>query len=326
MFHYSVAIRTLGTSGEKYKKLIMSIKNQTIKPDKVIVVLPDGYSVPNERGDIETFVFSKKGMVIQRLEALKYIDSEYILFCDDDIEFNEDFVKMLSEPLIEKGYDCSSGPLLEFFPPNSFKYKIASFLGGACMMIKNKEKTYTRILNTGGWSYNRGIDIKNKKFYDAESLAWTCFLIKKSALSKIKLEDELWIDRNGYAAYDDQTMFYKLYINGFKTTVVSNAIYTHNDGKTSVKNLKLEPIYARSFNHYVFWHRFLYNLSETRIEALWKKICINYYIFISKVYNRTKVIFGKETKEELKTITQAFKDAKKYTKSDEYKNLPKIKL
>ena len=41
---YSVAIRTLGTAGEKYIKLLKSIDAQTIKPEKVIVVLPEGYS------------------------------------------------------------------------------------------------------------------------------------------------------------------------------------------------------------------------------------------------------------------------------------------
>ena len=61
-FSYSVAIRTLGTSGSKYVKLIDSINRQTIKPEKIIVVLPKGYDIPKYHIGNETFVFSEKGM------------------------------------------------------------------------------------------------------------------------------------------------------------------------------------------------------------------------------------------------------------------------
>lgn len=322
---YSVAIRTLGTAGEKYKKLLDSIKNSNLQPKKIYVVLPEGYNPPEYKLGNETFIYSKKGMVAQRLKALDFVDTEYTLFCDDDVEFESDFVEKLLDPLEKGKYSCSSGPLLEFFPPKSLKYILASLLGGACPMIRGKETTYTRILSTGGWSYNRDIDFSLHKFYNADSLAWTCFMINTQSFREISFENEkIWLEKSGYAAYDDQTMFYKLISKGLKVCVVSDAIYIHNDGKTSTKTLKLEPIYAGSFNHYIFWHRFLYLPCKSKLKKLWLKICINYYIFMSKIYNGLPAIIYVNNKEKAIASSKGFKDAKKYVKSEEYLSLPKI--
>ena len=83
---YSVVIRTLGNSGEKYKALLDSIKAQTVQPEEVIVVIPEGYSLDHELGN-ETIIRSPKGMVTQRAVGIESAKSEYILVVDDDIEF-----------------------------------------------------------------------------------------------------------------------------------------------------------------------------------------------------------------------------------------------
>lgn len=323
-FEYSVAIRTLGTAGEKYKKLLDSIKNSNIQPKNIFVVLPEGYKPPDYQIGTETFIYSKKGMITQRLKALDYIDTEYALFCDDDVEFDSTFIDKLADPLINKGYSCSAGPLLDILPPKKLKYLLASLIGGACRMIKGTNKTYVRILNTGGWSYNNNINTRIHRIYDTESLNWACFMIKTNSFRNIELEEEIWIDRNGYCAYDDQTMFYKLVLNNYKICVVSDAVYKHNDAKTSTMNLKLEPVYAHSFNHYVFWHRFLYKPCKSKTKKLWLKICINYYISMSKVYNFLLLILKQTNKECLQATNKGFSDAKQYVKSSEYLELPKI--
>ena len=144
-FTYSVAIRTLGTAGEKYEKLLNSIKKQTVQPEKIVVVLPEGYALPPYQLGTEEFVFCKKGMVIQRLEALKYIDSQYTLFCDDDVEFDDAFVEKLVQPMHEGAYSCTAGPLLEFLPPNKAKYLFASFLGSVFVMLRGRKHAGIRI-------------------------------------------------------------------------------------------------------------------------------------------------------------------------------------
>ena len=97
MISYSIAIRTLGKAGKKYQKLLNSITKLNVQPEKIIVVLPEGYKPPVEKIGTECFVYSKKGMIPQRLFALQYITSEYTLFCDDDVELSADFIEKLAE-------------------------------------------------------------------------------------------------------------------------------------------------------------------------------------------------------------------------------------
>ena len=40
---YSIAIRTLGTSGDKFVRELESIKRQTLQPERVIVYIAEGY-------------------------------------------------------------------------------------------------------------------------------------------------------------------------------------------------------------------------------------------------------------------------------------------
>ena len=70
MTEYTAVIRTLGTAGEKYQKLLDSLITQTFKPKDIIVYIAEGYSIPKETVGIEQYVYVKKGMVAQR--ALSY--------------------------------------------------------------------------------------------------------------------------------------------------------------------------------------------------------------------------------------------------------------
>ena len=63
---YTAIIRTLGTAGEKYQKLLNSLMAQTVRPKDIIVYIAEGYPIPKETVGIERYVFVKKGMVAQR--------------------------------------------------------------------------------------------------------------------------------------------------------------------------------------------------------------------------------------------------------------------
>ena len=75
---YSVAIRTLGTAGDKFRQELESIKNQTIQPDKVIVYIAEGYPRPDFQIGKEEYVWVKKGMVAQRTLPYEEIKSDVI--------------------------------------------------------------------------------------------------------------------------------------------------------------------------------------------------------------------------------------------------------
>lgn len=317
---YAIVIRTIGKANEKYKKLLDSINNLNPLPKEVIVVLPEGYNPPREQLGYEKFTYCEKGMVKQRLYGVYQTKCEYILFCDDDISFDSDYIKKLYKPIEEGKADATVGPLLEFFP-KGIKSIVSMLLSGAMPTVFNKNK-YVTILRNSGWSYNR-IDLGNcKKYYETESAAWTNFFIKRDVMLELDLESELWLDKFGYASLDDQTMFYKLYKMGYKTLVVTDALYCHEDAKTSISNLKLESIYAEGFNHYVFWHRFIYKLDNSKIGRVLDKTCFNYWYLINLFFKFIRNINNIDIS---KTFKQGVIDAKVYVNTNEYKYLPNIK-
>lgn len=316
--NYAIVIRTMGKAGKKYKKLLDSIDKLELRPKEVIVVLPKGYDLPTEKLGYERFVFCKKGMITQRMHGLYETKCDYILFCDDDISFDSKYINKLYEPIKQGIADATVGPLLEFFPKKGVKALLSSLLAGATPTIFNKSN-YTTILRSSGWSYNRLNLNKCKKYYNTQSAAWTNFFIKRDVMINIKFEDEIWLEKPGYASLDDQTMFYKLYKMGYRTILVSDAKYIHEDAKTSTKELKLEPIYASGFNHYIFWHRFIYNARKDIFNKFLDIVCFNYWYIMNSTYNKIR-----NNKEVYKTFKNGVKDARKYIKSEEYKKLPII--
>ena len=57
---YSVVIRTTGNAHEKYQNLLNSVSNLIPPPKEIIVVLPEGYDLPEEKLGWETYYFSPK--------------------------------------------------------------------------------------------------------------------------------------------------------------------------------------------------------------------------------------------------------------------------
>ena len=81
---YSIAIRTLGTGGEKYRILLESITHQSLPPERVLVYIAEGYVIPDFRVGKEEYVVVPKGMARQRILPYDEISSDCILLLDDD--------------------------------------------------------------------------------------------------------------------------------------------------------------------------------------------------------------------------------------------------
>lgn len=321
MIEYSVIIRTTGKAGEKYKKLLESIKKLNPQPKEIIVVLPEGYELPAEQLGWETFYFAPKGMVIQRLYGIQMCKTQYALISDDDISFESDFVRKLHKPLSEGKYGISAGPLLEFFPEKGLPTVMSILTGAAVPTVFHKER-YNTVLRTTGYSFNRSIKIGSNKIYETQSAAWTCFYADINKLRSIHFEDELWLDKNGYSAHDDTVMFYKAWIRGVKSVIVANAEYRHLDAKTSTRGNKEKVMYAIGFNNVVFWHRFLKD--NGCMSGLWSKVCINYRIMTQKIYNRLNVWRNRVSSDEINAFNAGTCAAWDWLKTEEYKNLPPI--
>lgn len=317
---YSIVIRTTGNAGKKYEMLLQSINNLNLQPKEIIVVLPEGYNEPKEKIGYEHFYYCKKGMVNQRIYGLNVCKTKYALFCDDDVSFERDFVEKLYRPIKENKSAFSAGPLVDFFPDKGIKSVVSLIIGGATPTFFCKNR-YNHILRTTGYSYNR--NLKNKEYFYTDSLPWTCFFADVSAMKDINMESEMWLDKNGYAALDDQTMFYKAILRGYKTLVVKDALYKHNDAKTSFKEND-KVLYCSAFNRTVFWHRFIYLNQKNPILKIWAIICFKYMKTMMKIFNYIQMKRGKIDFHSFHGLMDGFKDGSNYLSSDEYLNLPKI--
>lgn len=321
MIDYSVIIRTTGKAGDAYQQLLDSISGLIPQPKEVIVVLPEGYEKPSEQLGWEKFYFCPKGMVTQRLFGIDKCKTPYALICDDDVVFSPDLVKKLHRP-IEKGVaKMSAGPLLSYLPASGVGSLFYTVTGAAIPRLISKGK-YITVLPTTGYTYYRSIDTRKHEYYIAESLPWTCFYGEVEAIKSICMEDELWLQLNGYASMDDQTMFYKAHIKGIKTVVVSDAVYEHLDAKTSRRVLE-DIAYAMEFNRYVFWHRFIYSI-DGGFKKVFDWLCIEYYFKIKILYNIFRLIKGELDVNSLKAKKLAIRDAKKFVKSQDYLKLKSI--
>lgn len=317
---YSVIIRTTGKAGEKYAKLLASIDRLVPSPKEVIVVLPQGYALPQERLGWETFFFSPKGMVIQRMTGIQRCHTQYALVCDDDVQFSPDFVRKLHKPLEDGMGGLSIAPLYSFFPQKGLRTMIDAVLGSGIPTVFHKNR-YCSVLRTTGYSYNRRLH-KNGEYGQTQSAAWTCFYANVEALRAVDFEvEQQWLDAHGYSALDDQTMFYKAWLRGIKTIVVTDASYEHLDARTSTRENREPVLFSRMFNRIVFWHRYIYLQENSLAGKCWAGICFGYYQAANDLYAFLRGVPA----EEKRIKNRARKEAKAYLRSDSYKKLPPVK-
>lgn len=319
---YSVIIRTTGKAGQKYAGLLAAIDGLVPKPKEVIVVLPEGYELPAEKLGWETFYFSPKGMVIQRMVGIQKCRTQYALVCDDDVKFPPDFVEKLYQPIKDGLCRISAGPLYSFLPPKGANAALCTIMSSATPTLFHRQDRYISVLRSSGYSYNRHLE--SGRFYETQSVAWTCFFAEISAIQEIDFMAESWLDSHGYSALDDQTMFYKAWLNGIKTIVVSDAKYEHLDARTSTRNNKPAAIYSGTFNRVVFWHRFIYSQEKTIFGKLMSKVAFAYRMLWIRIWNVILVWRHRMTREEYQIARKGFLKGFEYIQSVDYKNLPSI--
>ena len=324
MIDYSVVIRTTGKAKEKYQRLLDSIVGLNSQPKEIIVVLPEGNPVPDEQLGWENYYFCPRGMVIQRMTGISHCKTQYALVCDDDVCFESDFVEKLYQPIKEGLCSFSAGPLYSFLPPKGLNAMLCTIMGSAMPTVLHKKERYVTVLKTTGYSYNRHLELDKSKYYETQSVAWTCFFADVQAFKNIRLEDEVWLDSHGYAALDDQTMFYKAWLNGYKTIVVSNAYYEHLDAKTSIRSNKPAALYAATFNRVVFWHRFIYSMTNNALGKIVAKLAFGYRMQWMRLLDYVSVLRKRMSKEDYKVALDGYRNGWKYISSKKYEMLPPV--
>lgn len=315
---YIAVIRTLGTAGEKYQILLDSLSRQTIQPSKILIYIADGYAIPKETIGKEQYIYVKKGMVAQRALPYHEVDTEFILFLDDDVFLPDTAVEQLYQYLVKYDADVISP---DVFPnaERSFAVKCMMFFSGRMVARKDDGKWGYKVMCNSGYSYNNN---PQPGVYISQTNAGPCFFCRKKDFLKIHFEEELWMDRLKYALGDDQVMFYKMYLLGLKQLTWFESGIKHLDAGTTMRNEEKEKmlIYSDFRFKTIFWHRFIYKSDKNFLSKIWSSIGIGYTLGFTLLISLLKL-----NKSIFLLKCQAIKDAIDFIKSEEYKNLPLIK-
>lgn len=315
-FNYSAVIRTLGTAGNKYQQLLDSLNKQTIKPVKILVYIAEGYPLPKETIGKEEYIYVKKGMVAQRALDYKEVNSEYILFLDDDLSFPPDTVEKMFHLLKATNADVISP---DIFPnaKRTFFSEVLMTLSGRMIARKKDDYWGYKVMRNSGYSYNKN---PKKEIYYSQTNSGACLLCSKSNFLKISFRDELWLDNVVYPVGEDQVMYYKMYLKGLKLLTWYNHNFIHLDaGNNMDKSKKKNVIYSDFRFKTIFWHRFIYKPDNCLISKLLSFICILYTLLFTLMISLVKLDIGI-----FKLKFRAIMSAVIFIISDEYKNIPSI--
>lgn len=314
---YTAVIRTLGTAGEKFQILLNSLNRQTIQPSKILVFIADGYPIPKETIGKEQYIYVKKGMVAQRALPYHEVDTEFILFLDDDVYLPESAVEQLYRYLTERNADVIS--------PDVFPNAERSFLGKCLMMLscrmvarRDDGKWGYKVMRNSGYFYNNH---PKPGVYWSQTNAGPCFFCRKTDFLKIHFEDELWLDNMKYPLGEDQVMFYKMYLFGLKQLTWFHSGIKHLDAGSTMMNEEKERmlIYSDFRFKTIFWHRFIYLPDKYFLSRLYSILAICYTCFFTLFISLLKCNI-----DILKLKWKAIKDGISFIRSKEYKDLPLI--
>lgn len=317
---YSIAIRTLGLSGDKFAKELDSIAKQSVQPERIIIYIAKGYARPEYTIGREEYVEVTKGMLAQRALEYNEIDSEFILMLDDDVELSLDSAELLLTAAMENNVDCVAADTFL-----NHKMSVVSKIYNACVNLTfphYSRKWAFKIMPNNSFSYNNK---PTKNFYYSQSAAGPASLWRKTTFLQMNYTDELWIDRLGFSWGDDGLIFNKLHKNRpDKLGVLFNVGITHLDAKTQSKSYQADSrkFMTRSMASFIIWYRICYNLKN--ISALKRIYTLLLYSLkaiwmipihlIASVAHRDAMILSYYVMGQIKGM--------KFVSSREYKNIP----
>ena len=263
---YSIAIRTLGTSGEKFVRELESIKQQTVQPEKVVIYIAEGYPRPEYTIGKEEYVWVKKGMMRQRVLRYDEIDSPLILLLDDDVELEPDSAEKMIEALANNNLDCLAAVTFRNY---KIPFKKKFYIALTNLVFPHWSDTWSVIIHSNGsFSYNNH---PVKDVYLSQSASGPAALWRKQTFLNLHLEDELWLDNLRFAFGEDVLMFNKLYKNGFRLGAHYSCGIKHLNAQSSSAAFKgnKQRFHTRSLASFLIWYRTCYNLNAL---PWWRKV------------------------------------------------------
>lgn len=315
MLSYSIVIRTLGKNPDVLHQELLSVWQQTARPDKVIIYIADGYERPPFNVGQEEYVWVQKGMVAQRALDYREIDSEVILLLDDDVELAKDSAERMLKAMEEHGADVVAADTFKNQEMTRMQKLMAWVTNG--VYGRNDDGWAFKQCRNGSFSFNAN---PLSAFCWTETFAGPCWMVKRKVLEAVHLKDELWLDRMGFSYGDDAVESYKFFLNGYKCGVLYDGGVKNLDAKTSsgAYHKSDKMYYTRSFGMFATWWRMIYTSRDKKWLSAW--LYVNKTIW--QLFMHLCLGIGKRNLKIPYNYLNGLSDAWKYVHSEEFKAIP----
>ena len=315
---YSVAIRTLGTAGEKYHKTLLSISQQSIQPTNIYVYIPYGYDLPEYTIGREIYVRCQKGMIAQRALDFDEIKDEWILFLDDDIYLPEDYMQRAISIVNNTNADMLTA---NFYQEEKAKIakKITMFFHSVLPMCSTKWAY--RVSRSGRFKYN----IKPQSdVLLTQTGPGACMLCRKSSYLASKFYEEKWMDDFGYALGDDQLFHYKMYLLGTKEYIWNNSGAIHLDAGKANRKFDTNSMRKASAVLCLVWLRSIYQAHVGQyLNKCLDIISFAFSVVLRLIYSITFMFRGYY--DAPLAIIKGINDGVRYSKKSSFSSLPNFR-
>lgn len=256
---YSIAIRTLGTAGEKFRRELQSISAQTVQPEKVVVYIAKGYPRPEFTVGREEYVWVAKGMHSQRVLRYDEITSDCILMLDDDVLLAPDSAEKMLKAVEAYDIDCLGA---DVFENHKMPLSAKLYTAAANLVFPHYSRKWAfKMHRNGSFSYNNR---PVKSFYLSQTCGGPVMLWKKKTFLNMDMGDESWLDRLPFAYGDDTVESYKAYSWGARLGVLYDSGIVNLDAGTASSAYRRNPqrMYVRTKAQFLVWYRICYRTGK----------------------------------------------------------------
>ena len=261
---YSVAIRTLGTAGETFRRELESLACQSVPPERVLVYIAEGFSRPEFTVGKEEYVWVPRGMMSQRILRYDEIHSDCLLLLDDDVELSPDSAERLLTALVENDADCVGA---DVFRNHRMSLRTKIFAAVTSLVFPHGDRNWAfKIRRNGSFSY---LGRPDKAYYPSQSGGGPASLWRKESFLRLRMEDELWLEQLGFPFEEDTLLFYKLYLNRGRLGILYDAGIDHLDAQSASGAFRKSPrhFYIRAKASLMVWWRTCYkNGTDTAVS------------------------------------------------------------
>lgn len=312
---YCAVIRTLGRAGAKYQALLDSLVGQTLPPSRILVYLAEGYDAPRETVGVERIVRCPKGMIAQRALPFDEVDTDYILFLDDDIAIAPDGVERLARAMLGTEADCA---FADFYALHSLSagQKFRLWLEKGDRQTSDRRWAY-RECRSSATAYCAAPE----KVMPSQTGCGGAILCSKAAYRAIDFCEERWADAFGYPLGEDHLFLYKMYVRGFKVVAQFDSGFTHLDASAD------RPVdFAAECNRLAVLHCVWYRCHYHRQPAA-KRIADGFFYGIlsaKQISLRAALALRRLSIRPLSVYFAAIRSARRIVDSDEFSRLPRF--